>query len=147
MSQLDIGLIGLAVMGQNLVLNLNDHGFKVAVFNRTTSVTKTFIDGPAKGTGIVGCDNVESFVDSLAKPRVIMLMVKAGSVVDRVIEELVPLLDQEDIIVDGGIKADNVADCAAQGANAFVAGTSVYSSDDITAEIHRLRRLAQDGQQ
>ena len=98
----NIGLIGLAVMGQNLVLNMNDHGFKVAVYNRTTSTVDEFLDGPAKDTLVVGKHSLEALVDSLASPRIVMLMVKAGEVVDLYIDKLVPLLSAGDIIVDGG---------------------------------------------
>jgi 6-phosphogluconate dehydrogenase len=97
-----IGLIGLAVMGQNLVLNMNDHGFKVAVYNRTTSTTHEFLEGPAKGTQVVGADSLEELVEKLQSPRIVMLMVKAGEVVDQYIDKLVPLLSAGDIIVDGG---------------------------------------------
>ncbi len=98
----DIGLIGLAVMGQNLVLNMNDHGFKVAVYNRTTSVVDEFLEGPAKDTLVVGSHSLEALIDSLSSPRIVMLMVKAGEVVDQYIDKLVPLLAPGDIIVDGG---------------------------------------------
>jgi len=98
----NIGLIGLAVMGQNLVLNMNDHGFKVAVYNRTTSTVDEFLAGPAKGTQVVGTHSLEALVDSLETPRIVMLMVKAGDVVDQYIEKLLPLLAPGDIIVDGG---------------------------------------------
>ncbi len=98
----DIGLIGLAVMGQNLVLNMADHGYRVAVFNRTTNKVDDFIDGPAKGSSIIGTHSIEELVESLAKPRKIMLMVKAGEVVDHFIELLLPLLDAGDVIIDGG---------------------------------------------
>ena len=98
----NIGLIGLAVMGQNLVLNMNDHGFKVAVFNRTTRTVDEFLAGPAKGTQVVGTHSLEQLVDSLETPRIVMLMVKAGDVVDHYIEKLLPLLAPGDIIVDGG---------------------------------------------
>jgi 6-phosphogluconate dehydrogenase len=98
----NIGLIGLAVMGQNLVLNMNDHGFKVAVYNRTTSKVDGFLEGPAKGTEVVGAYSLEELVDSLEAPRKIMLMVKAGEVVDKYIENLIPLLSAGDIIIDGG---------------------------------------------
>ncbi len=98
----DIGLIGLAVMGQNLVLNMNDHGFKVAVHNRTTSTTDEFLAGPAKGTQVIGANTLEELVNSLKSPRIVMLMVKAGDVVDQYIDKLVPLLSAGDIIVDGG---------------------------------------------
>ena len=98
----NIGLIGLAVMGQNLVLNMNDHGFKVAVYNRTTSTTDEFLEGPAKDTLVVGAHTLEELIDSLETPRIVMLMVKAGEVVDYYIEQLIPLLAAGDIIVDGG---------------------------------------------
>ena len=102
MDKADIGLIGLAVMGQNLVLNMADHGYHVAVFNRTTSKVDEFIDGPAKGKRITGTHSMEEFVASLEKPRRVMLMVKAGEVVDRFIESLIPLLEPGDVIIDGG---------------------------------------------
>ena len=98
----DIGLIGLAVMGQNLVLNMNDHGYTVAVFNRSNHKTDAFLQGPATGTNIVGTTTIEGLVDTLVSPRRIMLMVKAGQAVDAVIDQLVPLLDEGDIIIDGG---------------------------------------------
>jgi 6-phosphogluconate dehydrogenase len=98
----NIGLIGLAVMGQNLVLNMNDHGFRVAVYNRTTRTVDEFLEGPAKGTHVVGTHSLEELVDSLETPRIVMLMVKAGEVVDQYIEKLLPLLAPGDIIVDGG---------------------------------------------
>jgi 6-phosphogluconate dehydrogenase len=102
MAKCDIGLIGLAVMGQNLVLNMNDHGFKVAVFNRTTSKVDDFMNSGAKGTEIVGTYSLEELVDALEKPRRVMLMVKAGKPVDAFIDLLIPLLDEGDIIIDGG---------------------------------------------
>ena len=102
MEKADIGLIGLAVMGQNLALNINDHGYRLAVFNRTTSRVDEFINGPAKGTQIIGTHSIEDFVSRLTSPRKIILMVKAGEVVDRFIELLIPHLDKGDIIMDGG---------------------------------------------
>jgi 6-phosphogluconate dehydrogenase len=98
----DIGLIGLAVMGQNLVLNMNDHGYKVAVFNRTVSKVDEFINNEAKGTQVVGAHSLEELVASLKRPRRVMLMVKAGETVDQMIDALVPLLEKGDIIIDGG---------------------------------------------
>ena len=98
----DIGLIGLAVMGQNLALNINDHGFVVAVFNRTTSKTDDFIEGPAKGTTIIPTHTLEQFVQTLKRPRKIILMVKAGAPVDEFIDALLPYLEKGDILVDGG---------------------------------------------
>ena len=102
MEKADIGLIGLAVMGQNLVLNMADHGYRVAVFNRTTSKVDDFINGPAQGTNVIGTHSLEALVAALDKPRKVMLMVKAGEVVDRFIEMLVPLLEPGDVIIDGG---------------------------------------------
>ncbi|ESS73683.1 6-phosphogluconate dehydrogenase, decarboxylating [Methyloglobulus morosus KoM1] len=98
----DIGLIGLAVMGQNLVLNMDDHGYKVAVHNRTGATTEEFLAGPASGTQVIGAYSLQELVDSLNSPRIVMLMVKAGDVVDQYIDKLVPLLSEGDIIVDGG---------------------------------------------
>lgn len=98
----DIGLIGLAVMGQNLVLNMNDHGFKVAVFNRTVSKVDEFLDGPAKGTEVIGAHSLEEFIRLLKRPRRIMLMVKAGEAVDDFIKQCLPYLERGDIIIDGG---------------------------------------------
>src|SRR5580693_4456761 len=98
----DIGLIGLAVMGQNLVLNMNDHGYKVAVFNRTVSKVDDFINDEAKGTQVVGAHSIPELIQALKKPRRGMLMVKAGDTVDHMIDSLVPHLEQGDIIIDGG---------------------------------------------
>lgn len=98
----NIGLIGLAVMGQNLVLNMDDHGFRVAVYNRTISTVDQFLAGPAQNTQVIGTHSLEELIDTLESPRVIMLMVKAGDVVDQYIDKLVPLLSSGDIIIDGG---------------------------------------------
>jgi len=99
----DIGLIGLAVMGQNLILNMNDKGFTVAAFNRTVSKVDDFLNDAAKGRDtIIGCHSLEEFVAALKKPRRVMLMVKAGPAVDSFIEKLIPLLEGGDIIIDGG---------------------------------------------
>ncbi len=102
MSSADLGLIGLAVMGQNLALNFTDHGYTVAVYNRTTSVTTEFVEGPGAGHSLVPCDDIPGLVAAIKRPRKIMLMVKAGSVVDAVIEQLKPHLEPGDIIIDGG---------------------------------------------
>ncbi|EIC30881.1 decarboxylating NADP(+)-dependent phosphogluconate dehydrogenase [Methylomicrobium album] len=102
MTKADIGLIGLAVMGQNLVLNMNDHGFKVTVHNRSADKTDEFIKGQAAGTQVVAAYSLPELVDQLAAPRIVMLMVKAGAVVDQYIEQLLPLLAPGDMIVDGG---------------------------------------------
>ncbi len=98
----DIGLIGLAVMGQNLVLNMTDHGFKVAVFNRTTSKVDDFLAHEAKGTAVEGAHSVAELCAKLKRPRRVMIMVKAGDVVDQTIDQLVPHLEKGDIIIDGG---------------------------------------------
>jgi 6-phosphogluconate dehydrogenase len=102
MSKADIGLIGLAVMGQNLVLNMEDHGFTVAVFNRTISRVDEFLAGEGGKRKILGARNIQELVSLLKKPRRVMLMVKAGQPVDDFIDLLIPLLDHGDIIIDGG---------------------------------------------
>ena len=98
----DIGLVGLAVMGQNLVLNMANHGFSVGVFNRTTSKTDEFVNGPAKGKSITGYHLLAELVANLKKPRKVMMMVKAGPAVDELINELKPHLEKGDILIDGG---------------------------------------------
>jgi 6-phosphogluconate dehydrogenase len=98
----DIGLIGLAVMGQNLVLNMNDHGYTVAVFNRTVSKVDDFIHNEAKGTKVVGAHTMEEFAGLLKRPRRVMLMVKAGDTVDQMIDHVLPFLEKGDIVIDGG---------------------------------------------
>ena len=100
--QADIGVIGLAVMGQNLIMNMNDHGFTVAAFNRTVSKIDDFLAGPAAGSRVIGAHSIEELVQSLKKPRRVMLMVKAGEAVDDTIEQLLPYLETGDIIIDGG---------------------------------------------
>jgi len=102
MTQADIGLIGLAVMGENLILNMESKGFTVACFNRTVSKVDTFLQGRAKGKKIIGCKSIEQLVESLKTPRRIMLMVKAGAAVDAFIDKLLPHLEADDIIIDGG---------------------------------------------
>jgi 6-phosphogluconate dehydrogenase len=101
-TQCDFGLIGLAVMGENLALNIESRGFRVAVFNRTTSKVDDFIAGRAAGKRLAGCHSLAELVDSLARPRKVMLMVKAGPPVDEFIEHLLPLLSPGDVIIDGG---------------------------------------------
>src|SRR3954447_17920831 len=98
----DIALIGLAVMGQNLILNMNDHGFTVVAFNRTVSKVDDFLNKEAKGTKVIGAHSLQEMVGLLKKPRRVMLMVKAGEPVDEFIELLVPLLEPGDIVIDGG---------------------------------------------
>ena len=89
----DIGLIGLAVMGQNLILNMADHGYQVAAYNRTTGKVDEFIAGPAQGKSIVGCYSPEELVKNLKRPRRIMMMVKAGDPVSQTVKQFVPLLE------------------------------------------------------
>src|SRR5581483_6379667 len=98
----DIALIGLAVMGQNLVLNMNDHGFTVAVFNRTVSRVDDFLGNEAKGTKVIGAHSIPELVTLLKKPRRVMMLVKAGKPVDELIEQLLPHLEPGDILIDGG---------------------------------------------
>ncbi|GAB1867604.1 6-phosphogluconate dehydrogenase, decarboxylating [Camponotus japonicus] len=98
----DIALIGLAVMGQNIILNMNDHGFVVCAYNRTTDKVKSFLENEAKGTKIIGAYSLKEMVGTLKSPRRVMLLVKAGAAVDAFIEQLVPLLSPGDIIIDGG---------------------------------------------
>jgi len=102
MAKMDIGPIGLAVMGENLVLNMESKGFSVAVYNRTLEKVDSFVAGRAKGKNIAGCHSIEELVANLKTPRKVMLMVKAGRPVDDLIEQLIPHLDKGDIIVDGG---------------------------------------------
>ena len=102
MSHADIGIIGLAVMGQNLALNMNDHGFTVAAYNRTTSKVDEFLAKEAKGTKILGARSIEELVAALKPPRRVMLMVQSGKPVDEFIEHLLPHLTPGDIIIDGG---------------------------------------------
>jgi len=98
----DIAVIGLAVMGQNLILNMNDHGFTVVAYNRTTSKVDDFLANEAKGTNILGAHSLAEMVALLKKPRRVMLMVKAGAAVDEFIEQLLGVLEPGDIIIDGG---------------------------------------------
>ncbi len=99
----DIGLIGLAVMGQNLALNIADHGFQISVFNRTTEKTDKFVEeNPNTPGGLVGTKTLEEFVKSIAKPRKMVILVQAGKGTDAVIDGLAPLLDPGDIVIDGG---------------------------------------------
>lgn len=102
MKKSDIGLIGLAVMGENLVMNMESKGFTVSVFNRTTEKVSHFVEGRAKGKNIVGTYSLQELVDSLEKPRKVMMMIKAGKAVDDTIDALIPLLEEGDIIIDGG---------------------------------------------
>ena len=98
----DIGLIGLAVMGENLVLNMESHGYTVAVWNRTVAKVDKFINGRGKDKNFIGAHTVEEFIASLERPRKVMMLVKAGKPVDDFIEMLLPHLEEGDIIIDGG---------------------------------------------
>lgn len=102
MKKSDIGLVGLAVMGENLVMNMESKGFTVSIFNRTTDKVDHFINGRAKGKNIVGAHSLGELVSQLERPRKIMMMVKAGAAVDSLIDQLIPLLEEGDILIDGG---------------------------------------------
>ncbi|MBR4953702.1 MAG: NADP-dependent phosphogluconate dehydrogenase, partial [Oscillospiraceae bacterium] len=102
MKKADIGLVGLAVMGENLVMNMESKGFTVAVYNRTTDKVKNFVEGRAAGKNIIGCYSIEELVANLEKPRKVFMMVKAGQAVDSLIDQLIPYLDEGDILIDGG---------------------------------------------
>lgn len=102
MKKSDIGLVGLAVMGENLVMNMESRGFTVSVYNRTTEKVDRFINGRAKGKDIVGAYSLEELVSQLERPRKVMMMVKAGAAVDSLIDQLIPLLEEGDILIDGG---------------------------------------------
>jgi 6-phosphogluconate dehydrogenase len=98
----DIALIGLAVMGQNLILNMNDHGFTVVAYNRTVSKVDDFLAKEAKGANVLGAHSIQEMAAQLKRPRRVMLMVKAGKAVDEFIEQVLPHLEAGDIIIDGG---------------------------------------------
>ncbi|MBR5410732.1 MAG: decarboxylating NADP(+)-dependent phosphogluconate dehydrogenase [Clostridia bacterium] len=102
MRKSDIGLVGLAVMGENLVMNMLSKGFAVAVYNRTAEKVDRFVEGRAKGLAVTGCHTLEELVAALEKPRKVFLMVKAGQAVDDLIDRLLPLLEDGDIVIDGG---------------------------------------------
>jgi len=102
MKKADIALVGLAVMGENLVMNMESKGFTVAVYNRTTEKVRNFVEGRAAGKNIIGCYSIEELVANLEKPRKVFMMVKAGKAVDDLIEQLLPHLEQGDILIDGG---------------------------------------------
>ena len=102
MQKADIGLVGLAVMGENLVMNMESKGFTVACYNRTVEKVGRFVEGRAKGRNIIGCHSLEELAANLAKPRKVFLMVKAGAAVDEMIESLLKVLEPGDIIIDGG---------------------------------------------
>ena len=102
MKKADIGLIGLAVMGENLIMNMESKGFTVACYNRTVEKVDAFVNGRAKGKNIIGCHSIQELADSLEKPRKVFCMVKAGAAVDAMIEQLLGVLEPGDIIIDGG---------------------------------------------
>ena len=102
MKKADIGMIGLAVMGENLVVNMLNHGFRVAVFNRNTDKVRAFMEGRGKGRDAIGAYSLQELVDSLEKPRRVMMLIRAGSAVDEMLDKLIPLLEQGDIVIDGG---------------------------------------------
>ena len=102
MNKAEIGLIGLAVMGENLVMNMESKGFTIAVYNRSTEKVDNFVNGRAKGKKIIGCRSVEELVQALEKPRKVMMMIRAGQAVDDMIGQLLPLLEPGDVIIDGG---------------------------------------------
>ncbi|HUU43073.1 MAG TPA: NAD(P)-binding domain-containing protein, partial [Planctomycetota bacterium] len=102
MAEYDLGLLGLAVMGQNLVLNMESRGYSVAVFNRTTSKMTDFVHERCRGKRIGGFEDLKDFCASLKRPRKVMLMVKAGEAVDDFIDKVLPHLEQGDILIDGG---------------------------------------------
>src|SRR6188474_1722314 len=102
MSNADFGLIGLAVMGENLARNVESRGYKVAVFNRTTEKVDEFVNGVAKGKNFVPCHSLQELVKAVARPRKIMMMVKAGKPVDELLDQLIPLCDKGDVLIDGG---------------------------------------------
>ncbi|XP_039279176.1 6-phosphogluconate dehydrogenase, decarboxylating [Nilaparvata lugens] len=129
----DIALIGLAVMGQNLILNMNDHGFVVCAYNRTTDKVDAFLQNEAKGTNVIGAKSLEDMVSKLKKPRRVMMLVKAGSAVDDFIQKLMPLLEKGDIIIDGGNSeyqdtSRRVKECQAKGI--LFVGSGVSGGED-----------------
>lgn len=129
----DIALIGLAVMGQNIILNMNDHGFVVCAYNRTVSKVDQFMQNEAKGTNIIGAKSLEEMISHLKKPRRVMLLVKAGSAVDAFIYKIVPLLEKGDIIIDGGNSEyqDTSRRCKAlQEKGLLYVGTGVSGGED-----------------
>lgn len=129
----DIALIGLAVMGQNIILNMNDNGFVVCAYNRTVEKVDRFLSNEAKGTKIVGARSLKEMVAKLKKPRRVMLLVKAGSAVDDFIDQLVPLLESGDIIIDGGNSEyqDSIRRCKTlAGKNILFVGSGVSGGEE-----------------
>ena len=133
MQKANIGLIGLAVMGENLVMNMESKGFTVAVYNRTVEKVTRFVEGRAKGKNIVGCDSIAALCDALEKPRRVMMMVKAGKPVDDLIEQLLPHLEPGDVIIDGGNAhyPDTIRRCAyVEGKGLLYVGCGVSGGEE-----------------
>jgi 6-phosphogluconate dehydrogenase len=133
MSKADIAVVGLAVMGENLILNMESKGFTVACYNRTVSKVDDFINGRAKGKNIIGCHSVEEMVQNLKTPRKVMLMVKAGGAVDAFIDQVLPHLDDGDIIIDGGNShfPDTIRRCEyVEGKGKLYIGTGVSGGEE-----------------
>jgi 6-phosphogluconate dehydrogenase len=129
----DIAVVGLAVMGENLILNMESKGFTVACFNRTVAKVDAFVGGRGKGKNLMGCRSLAELVAALAKPRKVMMMVRAGGPVDDLIDELVPLLEPGDILIDGGNShfPDTIRRCAAAaGKNLLYVGTGVSGGEE-----------------
>ncbi len=133
MKKANIGLIGLAVMGENLVMNMESKGFTVAVYNRTVEKVTRFVEGRAKGKNIIGCESIAALCDALEKPRRVMMMVKAGAPVDQLIEQLLPHMEPGDVIIDGGNAhyPDTVRRCAyVEGKGLLYVGTGVSGGEE-----------------
>ena len=133
MKKADIGLIGLAVMGENLVMNMESKGFTVAVYNRTVEKVTKFVEGRAKGRNIIGCTSIAELCDQLEKPRRVMMMVKAGKPVDDLIEQVLPYLEPGDIIIDGGNAhyPDTIRRCTyVEGKGLLYVGTGVSGGEE-----------------
>ena len=133
MQKANIGLIGLAVMGENLVMNMESKGFSVAVYNRTVEKVTRFVEGRAKGKNIIGCSTIEELCDALEKPRRVMMMVKAGKAVDDLIDQLLQCLEPGDVIIDGGNAhyPDTIRRCAyVENKGLYFIGTGVSGGEE-----------------
>ncbi|MBQ2050355.1 MAG: NADP-dependent phosphogluconate dehydrogenase, partial [Spirochaetales bacterium] len=129
----DIGLIGLAVMGENLVMNMESKGFTVAVYNRTVEKVDNFTNGRAKGKNIIGCHSVQELADNLQRPRKVLLLVKAGQAVDDFIEKLLPVLEPGDVIIDSGNShfPDTIRRCEyVESKGLFYIGTGISGGEE-----------------
>ena len=149
MSELcDFGLIGLAVMGENLALNVESRGFRIAVFNRTVDKVDALIAGRAKGKKFVGCHSLPELVKNLARPRKVMMLVKAGEAVDKFIEQLIPLLEPGDVIIDGGNEHYTNTERRTEyveGKGLLYVGTGVSGSENAFVRQARAASGPQDG--